>query len=275
MDFFRFFCYSFAKLIPPMKKRLFPLATLVLCVVLPTIHAQPGPRAAGTVNAMPHGPDFAGPAGSLFSGNPSFTAYLETLSTNSAGGGPVIFDGKIAVSGAESRFEIDMTKTASARANPQHAANLVKMGLDKIIVISRPDLKISDVVYPGFNAYAEMPPARATEASPGGFKTDITRLGGETLDGHPCVKNKVVVTDDKGNARTFTVWNAADLKNFPIKIEQTDNGVVATMTFTDVKFGNVEAGQFEPPADATKYTSIGALMQHEITKRANVVRSPQ
>jgi hypothetical protein len=227
------------------------------------------------IGAAPHGPDFAGPAGRLFSDNPSFTANLEMRTTNSPGANPIIFSGNLAVSGVQSRFEIDMTRTAAAQANPQHAATLVKMGLDKIIVIACPDRKISDIIYPGFNAYAEVPSSPTAGAPAGGFKTDVTKLGEETIDGHPCVKNKVVVTDDKGNQHEYTVWNATDLKNFPVKIEQTEGGTMTTMTFTDVKLGNVDAGRFEPPAGATKYYSVGALMQQEITKRANVVRAPQ
>jgi hypothetical protein len=258
-----------------MKTRLLPLATLVLCAVLPAAHAQPGPRPSNMTGTAPHGPDFAGPAGRLFGDNPSFTANLEMRTTNSPGANPIIFSGNLAVSGVQSRFEIDMTKTAAAQANPQHAATLVKMGLGKIIVIARPDRKISDIIYPGFNAYAEMPSSQTAGAPADSFKTDITKLGEETVDGHACVKNKVTVTDDKGNSHSYIVWNAADLKNFPVKIEQTEGGAVTTMTFTGVKLGNVDAGQFEPPADATKYYSVGTLMQQEITKRANIIRVPQ
>jgi hypothetical protein len=257
-----------------MKNRLLPLVTLVLCAVLPAVHAQPGPRPVGMIGTAPHGPDFAGPAGRLFGDNPSFTANLEMRSTNSLGGSAIVFSGNLAVSGVQSRFEIDMTRTA-ARANPRYATNLAKMGLDKITVISRPDKKISDIIYPGFNAYAEMPASPTAGAPAGGFKMDITKLGEETVGGHPCVKNKVVVTDDKGKTYESTVWNATDLKSFPVKIEQTEGGSHTIMTFTDVKLGNVDAGQFEPPASATKYYSVGALMQQEITKRANIVRPPQ
>jgi hypothetical protein len=50
-------------------------------------------------------------------------------------------------------------------------------------------------------------------------KMEITELGKETVYGHSCVKNKAIVMDKQGDKHEFIVWNATDLKNFPIKIE--------------------------------------------------------
>jgi len=62
------------------------------------------------------------------------------------------------------------------------------------------------------------------------------------------VKNKAVVTDDQGNKTESILWNATDLKNFPVKIETTRDGHKSTMLFRDVKLGKPDASQFEPPA---------------------------
>ena len=56
----------------------------------------------------------------------------------------------------------------------------------------------------------------------GDYKVETTEIGKETLDGHPCVKNKYVVTDNEGVKHESTVWNATDLKNFPVKIQTTE-----------------------------------------------------
>jgi prolyl oligopeptidase PreP (S9A serine peptidase family) len=260
------------KSIISVKKHLLAIVSLFLCAGL--THAQP--QARGATTGTPHGPDFAGATGKLFTDNPSFSATLEMLTTNNSPGAALaIFSGNIAVSNGKSRFEIDMTKTAGARMNPQHAANLKAMGLGTVILISRPDLKLSDLLYPGFNAYVETPASAAAAATTGTSKVETTELGRETVDGHPCVKNKVVVTDDKGVQHESTVWNATDLKNFPVKIEQNENGTVTTMTFTDVKLGAVGTEQFNVPAGATKYDNVSTLMQTEIMKRANVIRGTQ
>jgi hypothetical protein len=87
------------------------------------------------------------------------------------------------------------------------------------------------------------------------------------VDGHACVKNNVVVTDKDGTIHESTVWNATDLKNFPVKIEQTVQGNATTMTFKNVSFAKPGASVFDPPADFKKYDSLQQMMQQEMMKR--------
>jgi len=47
---------------------------------------------------------------------------------------------------------------------PEAAAQMKAMGMDKMIAISRPDKKVTYLVYPGLNAYLEMPLKDADEA---------------------------------------------------------------------------------------------------------------
>jgi hypothetical protein len=62
------------------------------------------------------------------------------------------------------------------------------------------------MIYPGLQAYVQMPPPDPDAAKPASdFKSEATELGKETVDGHACVKNKVVVTDKAGTARQSTV----------------------------------------------------------------------
>jgi hypothetical protein len=97
-------------------------------------------------------------------------------------------------------------------------------------------------------------------------------LGREGVDGHLCVKNKVVVTDDKGVQHESTVWNATDLNNFPVKIESNEQGIAISMTFSDIKFDKVAPGQFEAPSGASKYGDMQSMLQTEIMKRARPAR---
>ena len=143
-----------------------------------------------------------------------------------------------------------------------------QMGMDKMVMISRPDKKIAYMVYPELEAYAEMTIQNPEAAAPAtNFKLETTELGKETVDGHPCVKNKAVVTDDKGNKHESIVWNATDLKNFPIKIETTEQGHKATMLFKDVKLAKPDAGLFDPPAGYKHYDNLQQMMQQEMMKR--------
>src|ERR1700722_18913765 len=244
-----------------MKNHLAILA-FILCAVLTSAHAQ-----RGMMGAAPHGLDFSGANGKLFGDNSSFSATLE-LQTASVGTDKTSIGGSLAVSDGKSRLEMDLTKAAGSHMNAQQAASMQAMGMGNIVVISRPDLKVSRMYYPGLNAYVENSTSDAAAPAAGDYKTDITKLGEETVDGHPCVKNKVVVTDDKGVQHESTVWNATDMKNFPVKIEQTENGAVTTMLFHDIKLDKVPADKFEVPAGTTKYDNMSAMMQQEMMKRA-------
>jgi Domain of unknown function (DUF4412) len=243
-----------------MKKLLLSAAALALCSFI-SAQAQPG------MMSTPRGPDFTGAAGKLFGGNSNFSATLVVQTVQ--GSDTSSMDGGITVSDGKSRFDVDLSKVAGSRMNPQQLAMMQSMGMGTMVFISRPDLKLTRLVYPGMNAYVETStsddsPAPAADS----FKTDITKLGEETVDGHPCVKNKVVVTDDKGKTYESTVWNATDLKNFPVKIEQTQSGATITTTFKDIKLDKVPADKFEAPAGATKYDSMNSMMQQEMMKRA-------
>jgi hypothetical protein len=250
-----------------MNKHLLALATLILCAAPFPALAQPR---AGMMGGAPHGPDFSGATGKLFGDNSSFSATLNIQASGAtSSGSPTTMAGKIAVTDGKTRFEMDMTKLSGGGVDPQAAASMQSMGMGSMVMISRPDRKVTYLAYPGLNAYVENPlPDSTSNAPASSFKTAVTKLGEETVDGHACVKNKVVVTDDKGTQYESTVWNAADLKNFPVKIEQNENGSITDMTFKDIKFDKVATDQFEAPAGATKYDSMMSMMQQEMMKRA-------
>ncbi len=92
-------------------------------------------------------------------------------------------------------------------------------------------------------------------------KVRETQLGKETIDGHSCTKNKVIVTDDDGKTQEATVWNATDLKNFPIQMQMKEKDANILMTYKNVQFTKLAAKQFEPPADYTKHQSMQELQQ--------------
>jgi hypothetical protein len=108
-------------------------------------------------------------------------------------------------------------------------------------------------------AYVENPLA-GTVAAQAEYKSEVTKLGDETIDGHDCVKNKVVVTGPDGVPHESTVWNASDLHHFPLKIQMTSERGDMVMLFKDIKLDKPDASQFDVPADFTKYDSMMNLM---------------
>jgi hypothetical protein len=237
------------------------VATLAMLALVPA-YAQHGQRPGGMgMGGPPRGPEFGGSMAKLFGNNTAFTASMEMQSTHSSGEQPLTMPGKICFDNGKSRFEMDMSEMKGAQMPPDAAAQMKAMGMDKMVNITLPEKKAHYLVYPNMQAYAEMPiqnPEAAKAATD--FNIEITELGKETLDGHPCVKNKAVVTDKQGVKHESTVWNATDLKNFPIKIESTEEGHKTTMVFRNVKLEKPEASLFEPPSDCKKYDNIMSLM---------------
>src|SRR5208282_6172431 len=101
---------------------------------------------------------------------------------------------------------------------------------------------VAYMVYPGMQSYVENALSDSeTTTAPGDFKLATTELGKDTVDGHPCVKNKVIVTDKDGNKHESTVWNATDLKDFPVKIQTAAEGGNTTMQFKNVSLAKPAA----------------------------------
>ena len=105
------------------------------------------------------------------------------------------------------------------------------------------------LIYPGVQSYQELPLAKGeAEALEKGLKLEKTALGKDTLDGHPCVKNKAVVKNGKGPVLEADTWNATDLRDFPLQIEMKEKDNTVRMHFTEVRFVKPDAKQFEVPA---------------------------
>ncbi|HWX20351.1 MAG TPA: DUF4412 domain-containing protein [Candidatus Binatia bacterium] len=249
-----------------MKTQSVIILTASLCLGFLSAQAQFGPR--GGMGGATAGPRFSGSTARLFGDNSSFSATMEMQTKGASADDAMTMPGKISFDQGKSRFEMDLTQMKSDKMRPEAAAQMKSMGMDKMITISRPDKKVSYLIYPGMQAYAETPlqdPSAGAAASD--FKFETTELGKETVDGHDCVKNKAVVTDKEGNLHESIIWNATDLKKFPVKIEQAEQGTAVTMLFKDVKLSGPEASLFEPPSDFTKYDSMQTMMQQQMMKR--------
>jgi len=152
------------------------------------------------------------------------------------------FEGKV-------RIEINLAQMQSKDLPPSKIAELKESGMDRIISLFRPDKKVTYVIYPGIQSYQTLPLAKEdTDAFEKGLKLEKTALGKETLDGHDCVKYKVVVKDTNGPVLQAVTWNAADLKDFPLQIEMKEKINTVRMHFTQLRFTKPDPQQFDVPA---------------------------
>lgn len=212
----------------------------------------------------PTGPDLHGASARLFGDHSAFSAMM--IMSSKVDGKDISMPGRLAFDAGKSRFEMDIGSMQGGDADATKQAK--EAGMDKMIAISRPDKKLSYSVWPGFKSYMETALQSTDSASdPQDFKIETTNLGKENLDGHPCDKNKVVVTDKKGVRHESTVWNATDLKQFPIQIESVQEGNTVRMLFRDVQLAKPAAELFDPPAGYTRYTSMQEMMMTEMMKR--------
>ena len=86
------------------------------------------------------------------------------------------------------------------------------------------------MVYPSLRAYIELPLSE-DQGGAADLKIVGDEAGKETVDGHPCVKHKVAITDNGGRNQEGFTWNATDLKDFPSKWSSTDTDATITMTY--------------------------------------------
>lgn len=171
-----------------------------------------------------------------------------------------LLDGKM-------RAELDMTRMNSAEMNSEAVATIKRMGMDRIVSIIEPAGKTQTQIYPKLKSSVTTAiPREQTEMLSDDAKIKKTELGKESVDGHPCVKNKVVVTSSKGKTQESTVWNAPGMKDFPIKIQTVEDGVTIVMLFKQVKLEKPDASKFEVPSGYKQYDSPQAFMQANIAR---------
>jgi hypothetical protein len=207
----------------------------------------------------------------LFGQTQAFSAKIQ-MSGKSSDGKTFSMAGALYLSDVKSRFEMDFTKMQGSDMPPQALAQMKAMGMDRFEAISRPDLKLVYLVYPNMQSCVKMPMTQPSDAkiSTDDLKIVITKIGVETVNGHPCVKNQVVVTDEQGKAHASTMWNATDLKNFPVRIAYSENGGEFTMNFVQIMLAKPDASLFEPPADCAVYDNMQVMMQQVMMKRMSV-----
>jgi hypothetical protein len=166
-----------------------------------------------------------------------------------------MLDGKV-------RTDMDMAKIHGGGMTPQAIMQMRSMGMDRIVHIFLPEKKVAYMIYPGMKAYCQMDTSKSSAQKEGKEpKIEKTELGKETVEGHPCMKSKVVITQDDGKKFESLQWQATDLKDFPVKSEMTsEDGMVVTTLFKNINQSKPDASLFDPPADFKRYDTIQELM---------------
>jgi len=175
----------------------------------------------------------------------------------------------------QSRVEIDIGQMKSKDLPAGAVAAVKQMGMDRLITIVRPAKKARYLVFPGLESYVNTPlTAEETDAFAKKPKIEKTAVGKETLDGHACVKNKITATDAKGVKTEFTVWNATDLKDFPVQIMTKEKVDTVIIRYKDIQLAKPDSKQFDVPADFKEYNDYLALTQAATMRMMNDTVAP-
>lgn len=146
-------------------------------------------------------------------------------------------------------------------------------GMKGVVTIALGDAKKTIMMNTSTKVYSEQS-TQERDQMPTMYDTDVVfekkKVGNETIDGHPCVKYDSVYyrkskPDEKNKA---TIWEAQDLKDFPIQMEVTvpanpkypGSGGKMLMKYKDVKLGAATASMFEVPSGYKKVNSPQEVM---------------
>jgi hypothetical protein len=86
-----------------------------------------------------------------------------------------------------------------------------------------------------------------------GTKIEKKPVGTEVVEGHACTVEDVVLTSPDGQELHAKVWEANDLKGFPVKIEALGS---PTFIFRDIVFATPDPALFQPPENCPPLEQI-------------------
>jgi hypothetical protein len=189
----------------------------------------------------------------LFGNVTAFSARMETQVLDRSGQESVRMPMDFATLSNKVRMDLNLEQTVS-RDLPANMISVMKQqGMERIISIFRPDQKATLLLYPGPKRYQALPLAKGeADAIDKGLQVEKTALGKETIDGHACVKNQVVVRNQQGPVLRATTWNATDLKDLPIRVEMKKEESKVVITFKQVQFAKPDPKRFDVPDDYVK-----------------------
>lgn len=97
-----------------------------------------------------------------------------------------------------------------------------------------------------------------------GTKVKRTPVGTETVDGHSCKVEDVVVTRADGKTIESKVWEAEDLKGIPVKIvSQLEHSKLAAV-YRDIVIAPQDKALLTPPDKCIPYEKMGQVAEHEV-----------
>jgi len=226
---------------------------LALCVLVSTATAQGGGKSPGINAAMLK----------MFGETKAFTVQAEARMLDKHQKEVSALPMTLAMRDGKMRADMDLSALKGGGMPAEATAMLKESGMDRMSTLLLPDKKVSTILYPGLQSYAEVPISQEEEFN---GKIETTEMGKETIDGQACKKLKLTTTDADGKTQEAFVWQATGWKNFPAQIQMAQKSNTLIVKFQEPKLTPPVAAQFDIPAGYKKYDSVQALMQAAMMK---------
>jgi len=212
----------------------------------------PAPRIAMPEIKMPEPPSF----GYMdWEGKRDFTALVVSNSRNKSRTEVYTMEMPIAIAGDKMRVDMDMSKMIKEdKTSP----------LSKVSMIERGDKKKAYTLYPNYQKYMIHKTVEENNEKP---LVEKTKVGSETVNGHPTDKFKVKITDKSGNVEEGFIWNAKDLGGMTIKSEMESRDYYIITELTNIMLKTPSASLFEIPEGYTEAQNFMELMATDQTKK--------
>ncbi len=215
-----------------------------------TAAAAPMPTFGAPAVKAPEPPSF----GHMEFGKRDFSALMVSTTVNKGKNDTSVMEASIAKAGEKFRSDMDLSRMAKGQQGMQPE-------LSRMVVISRGDKQIRYTLYPDKKRYMAEP---ETEKEKGDEpKIEKTKVGNETIDGHPTDKFKVRIIYTDGKVSEGFIWNARDLGGMTIKTETENDAFKMTTELKHVVLNRPEASLFEIPSGYMEAKDFKELMMPE------------
>ena len=99
-----------------------------------------------------------------------------------------------------------------------------------------------------------------------GSEVKRTLVGKETVEGHSCKVESVVVKRPDGKTIESKVWEAEDMKGVPVKIESHIGEITLSAVYRDISLGTPDEKLFTVPDKCTPFEKMGQVVEQKIVK---------
>jgi hypothetical protein len=245
-------------------------------IVLGSLALAAHTTSAQTPPAMGGGPGWNLALNRLFGSVTAFTADTEIQMVSANGQELLRFTGiRFLFLDDSVRVELDMQGLKSAQMPPGAVESMKRMGMDQIVNVMLPEKKTFLMIYPGLEAFIEMPiPEEQYAVAPQDYQLQKTVLGPDSIEGQSFEKSKVTLTDPKGAIQEVLVWTGSDPKDFPVQMQFTQGEQAVIMRHRNVRLERPDAKLFQAPADYTRYTDVQGLMQAAMERMLSGAGAP-